>query len=174
MEMDELPGIGLPTPSPLHKTHFWLCRPAAAAEADALHPDLASRSRKTFPFPTEHEAEMWRKGELPKGPRGEDEHSPVPTATPINPEQMAMPAHCHVAVLHTTCSVMCTRNAINPLHRVQVHNASSSARAAVGVIAECRTRAQSKLLSSCMCCQLPFSMGRSSAALWKCWAVFER
>lgn len=50
MEMDELPGIGLPTPTSLHKTHFWLCRLSAAAEADALHPDLASQSRKTFPF----------------------------------------------------------------------------------------------------------------------------
>lgn len=81
-----------------------------------------------------------------------------------------MPARCHVL----SCSVICTHDAINPLHRVQVHNTSSSARAAVGVIAACRTRAQSNLPGSCTHCQSPLSMGRSSAALWKCWEIKKK
>lgn len=67
MEMDELPGIGLPTPASLHKTHFWLCRPSTAAEADALHAHLASRSRKTFPFLQSTRQRCGTKVNYPKG-----------------------------------------------------------------------------------------------------------
>lgn len=69
---------------------------------------------------------MWHKGELPKGPCGEMSKTHVPTATPINPEQLAMPARRHVL----SCSVICTRNAINPCasaqHQLECTSSSGS------------------------------------------------
>lgn len=111
MEMDELPGIGLPTPSPLHKTHFWLCRPAAAAEADALHPDLASRSRKTFLFLQSTRQRCGAKVNYPKGRVGRMST----TLCPLPPQLTRSRWPC----LHTAMLLSCTQPAVLCAHVMQ-------------------------------------------------------